>query len=117
MASKISIRAKEGSTFVIRADFVERTSDGGAGNPIIPNAGLIWSLTDAKGAPVNGKTNIPLVSASSVIIVLSGDDLALDGAYPARRYVTIKGTYDSLFGFDLELRGEASFQIENLVGV
>ena len=117
MASKISIRAQEGSTFVIKADFVEKTSNGGEGIPITPNEGLTWSLTDVNGVTINDRLDVPLVPAESVNIVLSGNDLALSGGYPVRRYVTIEGTYDSILGANLKLKDEVSFQIENLVAI
>ena len=116
MTTKLRIKAKEGSTFGIRADFIEKTTDDQDGSPIIPNDGLTWSLSEKNGTPVNNRIDVPLSSAASVIIVLSGDDLALPGGYPVRRYVTIEGTYNSLLGSELALKDEVSFQIENLVG-
>ena len=117
MGTKLTLKAKEGSTFGIKADFVEKTTDGETGSPITPNAGLTWSLTDKDGTPINERIAVPLVSSSSVIIVLSGDDLVLNGGYPVMRYVTIKGTYNSILGDNLELKDEVAFQIENLVGI
>jgi len=116
MTSKLAFKAQEGSTYVIQADFVEKTSDGVVG-PIIPNTGLTWSLRDAQGNFINGREAVSLIPAESVNIVLSGNDLLLGGNYPGRRYLTIDGTYDSLLGEDLPIKIETSFQIENLVGV
>lgn len=116
MATKLSFKANEGSTFGIKADFIERTTDGEDGIPIIPNEGLTWSLREEDGTPVGDRTKVPLISASSVLIVLSGSDLALDNNYPVRRYVIIEGTYDSILGDNLMLKDEVSFQIVNLVG-
>ena len=115
--STLPIKAKEGSTFGIKVDFIEKTTEDQEGSPITPNAGLTWSLKEKDGTPVNNKTDVPLDSAPSVIIVLSGDDLALNAGYPVERYVTIQGTYNSILGSDLSLIDEVSFQIENLVGV
>ena len=117
MASELSIRAQEGSTFVIKADFVEKNSDEGDEVLVTPNIGLTWSLTDVHGNPINNRIDVPLTPAESVNIVLSGDDLALNSPYPARRYVTVKGTYNSTLGSNLPLKSEVSFQIENLVAV
>ena len=117
MTTKLSIKAIEGSTFGIVAAFVEKTTDDLEGLPITPNAGLTWSLTEKDGTPVNGKTKVPLDPAPSVVIVLSGDDLALSGGYPVQRYVILEGTYNSILGDDLVLLDEVSFQIENLKGV
>lgn len=116
MTTKLTIKAKEGSTFGIRADFIEKMSDDQDGFPITPNDDLTWSLSEKDGTPVNERIDVPLVSAQSVIIVLSGDDLALPAGYPVRRYLTIEGTYNSILGDNLKLKDEVSFQIFNLVG-
>lgn len=117
MTSKLAFKAQEGSTFVIKADFVEKTSDGVPGLPITPNTGLKWSLRDAQGNIINTREGVSLTPAESVNIVLFGDDLMLGGEYPGRRHVTIEGTYDSLLGENLPIKIEVSFQIENLIGV
>jgi hypothetical protein len=117
MANTFTIIAREGSTFGIKVDFVEETSDGEPGSPITPNPGLTWSLRKPDTTIVNGRENVPLTPAPSVTIVLSGDDLKLPGGYPVTRFLTINGTYDSTLGSNLPLRDEVSFQIENLVGV
>ena len=117
MTSKLSVIVQEGSTFGIKVDFIEKTLDGEEGAPIIPNPGLTWSLTDVDGSPINNRVDVPLDRAESVVVVLSGDDLALNAGYPVRRYLTIQGTYNSFLGINLALKDELSFQIENLVGV
>ena len=116
MATELKSRAQEGSTFVIVVNFIEKDSDG-VSTPVIPNDGLTWTLMDAEGNIINSRSSVPLEPAESVDIVLSGADLALDGSYPEHRYVTIEGTYDSLFGSNLSLKNAVSFQIENLLGV
>lgn len=106
-------RAPEGGTYGIRCDFVEKTPEGDL--PFTPKAGLVWSLRDSKGQPVNGKTNVPISSGQSVTIVLTGNDLALTGG-AAIRYVLVQGTYDGTLGTDLTVIKEVSFQIDNLIG-
>ncbi len=116
MSQKLSEKAQEGSTFPIRVDFTVKVDpDDVVGTPFTPNSGLTWSLKDKDGNEVNGRTGIPITSAESIIIVLSGADLALSGG-PIRRYVTVKGTFNGVLGDDLPLMGEVSFQIQNLVG-
>lgn len=117
MTTRLELKASEGSTFGIVANFVEIRSDIQGSSPITPNDGLTWSLKEKDGSIVNSRKDVPLVSAPSVIIVLSGADLALPGTSELRRYVTIKGSYNSLLGSNLPILDEASFQIENLVGV
>lgn len=117
MSEKLSEKAQEGSTFAIKVDFTVKVDpDDEVGIPFTPNSGLIWSLKDKDGTEVNGKTDVPITSAESITIVLSGDDLALSGG-PVHRYVTVEGTFNGVLGNDLPLVGEASFQIQNLVGM
>lgn len=117
MTIKLPIMAKEGSTFGIKVNFIEKTTDDQDDSPFTPNDGLTWSLKAKDGSTVNNKLDVPIDSAESIIIVLSGNDLALSAGVPVERYVTIKGTYDSVLGNNLVLIDEVSFQIENLVGV
>lgn len=116
MITNVSFRAEEGSTLIVRADFVVRSSDISIADvPVTPNAGLKWSLYDAEGEVVNSKEDQPLIPAETVYIVLSGDDLALVGDYSSERRIIITGTFDSIYGNDLPIRSETRFQIENLV--
>ena len=117
MTTKLSFKAQEGSTLGIVAEFTEKRTDIEETVLITPNAGLTWSLTDLDGNIINDRDEVELVSASSVLIVLSGNDLALSGGYPAERCVTVEGTYNSVLGNNLTLKDAMVFQIENLVGV
>jgi hypothetical protein len=117
MSEKLFEKAQEGSTFAIKVEFtVKADPDDEVGTPFTPNSGLVWSLKDKDGNEINGKTDEPISSGESIIIVLKGDDLALTGG-PTRRYVTIEGTYNGVLGDNLPLVGEVSFPIENLVGM
>lgn len=116
MSQKLSEKAQEGSTFAIKVDFTVKTDpDDEVGIPFTPNSGLTWNLNDKNGNEVNGRTDVDIDSAESIIIVLSGADLALAGG-PIHRYVTVKGTFNGVLGNNLPLIGEVSFQIQNLVG-
>ena len=116
MPTKLSDKAIESSTFGIKVDFTAKADPTDKiGTPFTPNAGLSWSLKEKNGVVVNDRINVPLTPAESVTIVLSGNDLALRGS-PVRRYVTVKGTYNGVFGNNLPLIDEVSFQIQNLVG-
>lgn len=116
MSTKLSEKAQEGSTYAIRVDFtVKADPDDTVGTPFTPNSGLVWSLKDKDGAVINGRNAEAIASAESITIVLSGADLALTGG-SARRFVTVKGQFNGVLGDNLSLIGEASFQIENLVG-
>jgi hypothetical protein len=114
---KLAEKAVEGSTFVILVEFNERAPDG-TYTPFVPNSGLTWDLSDKDGNPINSRSDEPIdPPAQSVKIVLSGNDLKTFPGKTTRRYVTVKGTYNGVGGNDLPLIDEASFQIENLIGV
>lgn len=116
MPQKIKTRAYENGSFILVANFVETTADGLTDNPIIPNDNLVWTLTDSEGNVVNERSLVSISPpAESVYIVLSGEDLVLNGNYPEKRFVTIEGTYDSVIGIGIPFRVQAVFQIENLV--
>lgn len=116
MTVKLSEPAKEGGTYGIRVSFFEKADpDDAQGTPFTPNSGLSWSLYDQFGNVINDKEDEPLTPAESVVITLSGADLALTGG-PTRRYVTVKGTYNGVLGNNLALVDEVSFPITNLVG-
>jgi len=116
MSNKIDLKAQEGSTFIVTLSFYVKKSDGTPLDPVVPNADLTWTLKDEDGGVVNNKSNVPLAPNQTVTVVLSGDDLALIGDYPEKRFLTIKGTFDSIYGSNLPLVDETVFQVENLLG-
>lgn len=105
-----SPQAVEESTFVVTNAFLDA-----AGTAVTPTSAT-WSLFDKDGNVVNGRSAVPISPlASSVDIVLSGDDLQIaDGK---TRKLTIQAVYDSTEGSDLPLNDELTFYIERLVGV
>lgn len=115
MPVKLSEKAIEGGTYGILVSFWEKADPDADPSPFTPNAGLKWSLWDRHKNPINGKTDQALTPATSVTIVLTGDDLALVGG-PSKRYVTVEGTYNGILGNDLPLVNEVEFPITNLVG-
>lgn len=115
MPTKLSDKAEERSSFTIRASFYEKLPDG-TKNSVVPNSGLKWSLRDKDGNPINSRTDVSISPAAYVDIVLSGDDLAVPGNYPVKRYLTVEGTYNGVAGNNLPIVNEVIFQIYNLVG-
>jgi len=109
MPTTINTPAVERSTYVLTADFTDET-----GAAVVPNAGLNWTLMTKAGRVINSRLSVPITPASSITIVLSGDDLALvDGETKGRR-VLIEGTYDSDLGAGLAIRDQLTFSIVNL---
>lgn len=109
MPTALGEKAIEKSSYTIVVTFVDE-----ADAPVVPNAGLTWTLTDAAGTVINSRSNVALVEASTVKITLTGDDLAI-GDNGNKRILTIQGTYDSDLGTDLALRDQAEFYIDDLL--
>ena len=110
MPDFLETKAVEESTYAITAAFLD--SDG---NAVVPNA-LTWSLSDKDGTIINSREDVAIgTPASSVTVVLSGDDLALsDPDNPVRIFI-IQGDYDDpTLGAGLPIQDEARFEIENL---
>lgn len=112
MPTTLEITAVEKSTLVVTVSFTDHS--GAAATP----TAMAWTLTDGAGAVVNGRSAVAISPlASTVYIVLHGDDLALpDPGDPVRR-ITLQGTYDSSLGAGFELKDQATFSIEDLKGV
>lgn len=74
MQTSLTTQAVERSTFVVRVDFTDEY-----GRPAVPDLAA-WTLTNGDGAVINSLSDIPVSPlASSVNIILTGDDLAILG--------------------------------------
>jgi hypothetical protein len=105
--------AIEKSTYVITAAFTDEDGD-----PVVPNSGLNWTLTDLTGTVVNSRSAVTIaVPAASVSIVLSGLDLALADGKDTYRILTVEGTYNSALGSGLPIKASVQFKIQNLIKV
>lgn len=104
-------KATEESTFIVTVAFFD--TDQAAVAPKLAQ----WTLKDEDGAIVNNREAVLIDSpGTTVIIVLTGDDLVLPDPLKPTRYLLIEAVYDSvLYGNDLNLREEGRFQISNLV--
>ena len=99
---------------------------------ITPEADSVtWCLTDKNGNIINSRENVPITSASSMTIVLSGDDLAISGTadkFDTRngviieqyeRHVSVQGLVDTVIGTETldntPVTKEFIFYIENII--
>jgi|APSaa5957512622_1039677.scaffolds.fasta_scaffold64907_3 hypothetical protein len=110
MATQLAVTAVEESTYAVTAAFKDED-----GTAITPQT-ILWTLTDKLGTVINLRENISVVPATSITIVLTGDDLATS-TVGRTRVITILATYNSDYGTLLKLKGAATFDIENLVAV
>lgn len=105
----------EKSTAIITASFEDED-----GIAVTPDT-LTWTLTDVDGTVINSKEDEELTPATSVDIVLSGDDLAFQSAESGKKRVTrkllVEGAYTSDAGAGLPIKDEVQFTIRNLTAV
>jgi len=111
MATMLTVRAVEKSTYIVTTVFTNE-----AGSSVTPLT-VVWTLTDADGTVVNDREAVEETPASTVNIVLTGDDLAIDTGAKTIRIVTVEATYDSDYGSGLYLKKAAVFNVENLLTV
>lgn len=99
---------------------------------ITPEVGSVtWCLTDKNGNIINSREDVPITSASSMTIVLSGDDLTISGSADKfeirdgviieqyERHVSVQGLVDTVIGTETldntPVTKEFIFYIENIV--
>tara|TARA_Y100000593_G_C4294458_1_gene329893 strand:- start:1007 stop:1354 length:348 start_codon:yes stop_codon:yes gene_type:complete len=108
--------ANEGSTFVVNV-----VLDDENGSVITP-ASMTWGLFDNEGNVINSRSSVAVSTPGlSTDIVLSGDDLSLNGSTSLRveRVLRVNATYnpaDSSLGTGLPIKQEFHFFVHNLIG-
>lgn len=104
MATTLTLHAMEEGTYMIVASFTDENN-----RATIPTE-LAWTLTNRDGSIVNARDEVVVTPASSVTIVLYGDDLAGHGL----KVFIIEGMYDSDEGLNLPLKGVACFTTDDI---
>ena len=110
MPITLELHADEESTYLATAAFFDA-----AGDPVTPNANTIkWTLSNMEGTVINSRNNVVIASDTSVDIVLSGKDLAMQTGETGivKRLLTVVAVYDSTEGNDLPLNGEIIFLLD-----
>jgi len=110
---RLSEYAREEGTYGVELTFTDEDGDA-----LTPNA-LEWRLSTTDGTVVNSRSGVAILpTASTVTVVLSGDDLEILSTQDNRlRRLTIVGTFDSSLGSNLPLHAECEFNICDLVGI
>jgi|JI10StandDraft_1071094.scaffolds.fasta_scaffold509666_2 hypothetical protein len=110
MTIRLTEKVNEESTAILRVTFTD--SDG---NAVIPQSAT-WTLSDRDNEVVNGKSDVTISPlASTVDILLKGDDLKLPFPRERVRRVLVKAIYDSsTYGDDLPFNEEFEFTITDL---
>ena len=108
MPAKLTSVVQEDNTVIVTAAFTDED-----GNAVTPNAGLTWTLTEPNGTVINSRLDVGLTEATSVDIILFGDDLDSTGATDdGVRHILIEGTYDSASANNLRLDETLFFVID-----
>jgi hypothetical protein len=108
MATVLTVEAVEGSTYVVTAAFTDEDGD-----LVVPNS-VSWTLTESDGDVVNGRQDVSETPASSVDILLQGDDLLAKPAGGGYLLMTVTADYDSALGSGLPLIGQARIVVVEL---
>lgn len=115
---RITEHAPEKGTFPIVVSFWETVD--GVQSLVTPNNDITWTLVDKAGNVVNSRSAVAAgTPATSITIVLKGNDLALSSDYVGRiRYLLVECTYDSAeYGDDCPFKAQAEFVIDDFVKV
>ncbi len=113
MAVKLSIKATEESTYIVTAAFTD------ADDSAVTPTSITWTLMDVGADVINERENVVITPASTVSIVLTGDDLGItEEGGEVKRIITVSAIYTSeTYGVGLSLKGSAIFTVKNLVAV
>ena len=107
--------AVEESTVKLTITFTDENDD--AATPTSIN----WTLTDGDGDIINSRDEVAVdVPASSIVLALTGDDLAIQPGETGefvKRIFTLKAVYSSDLGSDLPLVDSLTFPLKNEVAV
>lgn len=107
-----NVAPAENGTIKISVSFTDE--DGSAATPKT----LTKTLTDSAGTIMNSIDGVAVSSlSSSMVFMLSGDDLGIPDSTKLRRNFLLKGTYDSSNGTDLAIVVEVVFNIKDMVGI
>jgi hypothetical protein len=104
--------ANEESTYPVVVTFRDE-----AGALMVPSSAT-WTLTTRAGAVINERETVAIDTlASSVTIVLSGEDLSMPAGAGDLRSLTIEATYTSSLGTGLPFKEEIRFSVEELIAI
>lgn len=103
--------AVEESTLVVSVTFLDEADE-----EITPLS-VDWTLTDRYGVVVNERDGVSVTPATTVTLLLTGDDLMLLGEMDSgQRLLLVEATYSG-HGATVNLREEIEFTVRALTGV
>lgn len=107
----LSVRATEGSTYVVTCTFTDEDGDA-----VTPDTDVTWTVRKTDGTQVSTGT---ASKAATVNVIIKGSDLsAADTSGDAQTLTLIlETTYTSSLGVGLPLVKMAKFSVDNELGV
>lgn len=110
--TRLSDFAQEEGTFAVDVSFTDEDGDA-----LTPDS-VTWTLSALDGTIINSRQDVAISPDSTVTIILTGDDLAIQSSTDnRRRRLTIEGTYTSSLGSGIPLTAECEFMVANFVGI
>ncbi len=113
MAITLTTNACERGTYIILATCYDESTPPVAITPLT----FTWTLVDEYNKVINSRENVAATPSTSIAIVLTGADLAIDGNQNKTVHLGVEATYNSTYGTGLFLTGSAKFTIEQIMGV
>jgi len=101
-------KAHEGSSYFVEVNFFNELKEP------TPPLTMKWTLKDGSGNIVNGRNKVSVASPEeTTVIPLTGADLGVSELYsPVIRYITIEGTYNSVYKAGASYKVVAKFELE-----
>lgn len=110
MPISIQEPAIELSSFEVRIDWEDEQ-----GNSVAPDT-MVWTLHDGDNNTINDREAVAISTpVATELLFLEGNDLAIFGRDPVKRFITFEGTYTSpVHGASKPLRDVVDFTINPL---
>jgi len=117
MPTALSAIANERSSYFVTVTLID---EAGVTVPTNHVTSVTYTLTNASGDVINGLSKIvpsqsPL--ANPFLIILTGNDLQIEGGTDEIRHLTIEAVYDSDLGDNLHFTDFVTFTVRNLVAI
>ena len=117
MPTALSAIANERSSYFVTVTLID---EAGVTVPTNHVTSVTYTLTNASGDVINGLSKIvpsqsPLTNP--FLIILTGNDLQIEGGTDEIRHLTIEAVYDSDLGSNLHFTDYVTFNLRNLVAI
>ena len=115
MSTSLSTVANERSSYFVTVTLLDEDA---VTIPTTHITTISWTLTNSYGDVINNLSQVvPSTITNPFTIILSGNDLQIEGGADEIRHLTVEATYDSDLGNDLNFTDYATFTVKNLVAI